>query len=125
MQHTDHIRLMAWRKGYQKGTADISILNRHYKYEGFVIELKTPNGTGRLDDKQVEHLRDMEINGYKVLISNDYSDIILQISDYMEGVRIVCPQCKKRHKFYKNKDSLNNHLMTFHRCCLNDVILSG
>jgi hypothetical protein len=38
MQHIEHIRLMAWRKGYTKGTADISILNRHYKYEGFVIE---------------------------------------------------------------------------------------
>ena len=121
LQRTSEDRIISWRKGYQKGTADIIISNRHFRYVGLAIQLKTTKGTGHLSDEQIAYLRNMEINGFKVMISNNYNDIIIEITQYMNGLRLICPKCLKRKKLYKTKESLDNHMMTFHRCSLSDV----
>ena len=40
----------AVNNGYQSGHYDILITNRHIKYTGLAIELKTPSGKGKLQD---------------------------------------------------------------------------
>ena len=41
-------------KGYQKGQPDIIIANNRKHYNGFCIEFKTPQNTGKLSDSQKE-----------------------------------------------------------------------
>jgi hypothetical protein len=50
-------------------------------YNGFAIELKTPKGTGDIRDNQVVWLKLLHEQGHRILISNDYTDIVLQIDE--------------------------------------------
>jgi len=83
LQTTDSARLEAWHKGYTRGTCDIMILNNHRDYRGMCIELKTPKGNGKLSDAQDTFLQRMLTNTFRVLISNDYDEIIHAIMIYM------------------------------------------
>ena len=76
-----------------------------------MIEMKNRYGTGRLNDDQIKYLNNLKLLGFKTLVSNDYTQIILQINDYMNEVRINCPSCIKH---FRNKITLNNHLNIFH-----------
>lgn len=49
-------RIEAIQRGYQKGTPDIIILNPNRDYNGFAIELKTPNGNGVLSENQKQYI---------------------------------------------------------------------
>ena len=51
-------------------------------YNGFAIELKTPKGTGDIRDNQVVWLKLLREQGHRTLISNDYTDIVLQLDEY-------------------------------------------
>ena len=59
--------------GYQAGTTDIIINNLHKNYSGFAIELKSPKGTGIISEAQKLMQEKYNLNGFKTLISNDYS----------------------------------------------------
>ena len=50
IQDTSNKRIYAYRAGYIAGQSDIIINNLHKTYNGLTIELKTPNGTGKLSD---------------------------------------------------------------------------
>ena len=52
LQDTKGRRSDAYFKGYRGGQPDILILNQHRDYTGFALELKTPNGKGRLTNHQ-------------------------------------------------------------------------
>ena len=118
LQHNDELRLEAYRKGYTRGKSDLIIQNHTCKYKGLVIEMKNPYGTGRLNDDQIKYLNNLKLLGFKTLVSNDYTQIILQINDYMNEVRINCPSCIKH---FRNKITLSNHLNIFHRKSLHDI----
>ena len=47
-QVTEKMRIESWQKGYTRGQCDILLANRHKKYTGMAIELKSPAGLGRL-----------------------------------------------------------------------------
>jgi hypothetical protein len=98
--------------GYQAGTADIIINNFHQKFNGFAIELKSPKGTGVISDNQSVMKKKYEQNNFKYLITNDYNECIYQIIEYMRDVRIKCPHCCRK---FKTNNSLNNHLISFHK----------
>ena len=83
------IRLRSYFMGYQKGSPDIIIQNLHKTYSGFAIELKTPKGTGQLSENQKVMLREYVKNGFKVLVSNDYDEILTEIIRYFDGVITV------------------------------------
>ncbi len=78
-QTTPSLRIEGYKKGYQKGTADLMILNKHLDYNGFCVEFKTPRGLGSLSDAQSQWLRDLHLNGHKVLLSNGYDSIVREI----------------------------------------------
>lgn len=112
LQRSPSIRVDAWKKGYQGGQPDILILNRHNKYTGLALELKTPAGTGRTSDKQSIFLQTLHESGYLTLISNDYDEILVTLINYFTGVRYQCPCCKM---CFKTKDTRATHLKVIHR----------
>ena len=61
-QTTTGLRLKSHAKGYRAGQPDLIILNKHKKYNGLVIELKSPSGKGRLSEEQESILKDLEQN---------------------------------------------------------------
>ena len=79
LQDTNKKRIDSWKKGYQKGQPDIIISSLHKNYTGFCIELKTPKKTGVLSDAQREMLKKYRDNGYKTLVSNDYTTSLLEL----------------------------------------------
>ena len=81
-QDTVQRRCDTYRKGYIGGQPDLIITNPMNGYNGFAIELKTPKGTGDIRDNQVVWLKLLREQGHRTLISNDYTDIVLQIDEY-------------------------------------------
>jgi hypothetical protein len=78
-------RATAWKKGYRGGTPDLLILHPNEEYNGLAIELKTPLGNGRLSSKQESCIIDLDNRcNFRTLVSNDYTEIILFIVDYMK-----------------------------------------
>jgi prophage antirepressor-like protein len=105
-------RKKSYLTGYTPGTFDIIINNLHKHFSGFAIELKSPKGTGIISEAQKLMEQKYKLNGFKTLISNDYNECIFQIIEYMRDVRIKCPHCCGK---FKTNNSLNNHLISFHK----------
>lgn len=106
-QINDNIRIKSYNKGYQKGSWDLFIGNMHLKYNGFFIEFKTPKGNGVITEEQKILMKEYEKNNFKVLISNNYDEIIKEIIHYFQNVRVKCIYCTRK---FKSEETLNNHL---------------
>ena len=94
-QITSYMRLKSYHKGYQKGSPDLIIQNLHIVYSGFAIEFKNPNGN----------------NNFKVLVSNDYDEILKEIIHYFNEVRIKCYYCSRK---FKSLQTRSNHSKYIH-----------
>jgi prophage antirepressor-like protein len=92
-QVTDKMRIDSYLKGYQRGQCDILILNKHKKYTGFALELKSPTGWGVLSQDQQKFLQGLRGAGYLTLVSNDYDEIIVKVGEYFRDIRIYCTHC--------------------------------
>ena len=112
IQGTGSKRQDAYRKGYAGGQPDIILANFHTNYSCFAIELKTPKGPEKLSENQSKPLEDYAANGHKTLVSNDYDFVLREIEDYVRGVRIRCPSCRR---LFKTKNSLSRHMRWIHR----------
>ena len=125
-QRTVSLRIEGKKKGYQKGTADLVIPNKYLDYSGFCVELKTPKGNGVLSESRDALLRNLHINGWKALVSNDYDAIVKEINSYFEKVRLACPHCVAKPTYYNTEDTLNRRPLTFHKKtvqCLRQAII--
>ena len=91
---------------------DLIIQNLHNVYSGFAIEFKSPIGYGELSEHQNVMLQEYTNNGFKVLLSNDYDEIIKEIIHYFDGVRIKCNHSSRKFKSLK---TLKNHINYIHR----------
>ena len=111
-QDTVHKRIDSFKKGYLRGSPDLIINNLHKHYTGFCIEFKNPKGNGVLSPDQSMILLQYQNNGFKILVSNDYDQIIEQIIEYFRNVRIKCSHCLRR---FISSQSLNNHIKSFHK----------
>ena len=111
-QINSDMRLRSYNLGYQKGSPDLIIQNLHKVYSGFAIEFKSPRGYGELSEHQNVILQEYTNNGFKVLVSNDYDEIIKEIIHYFDGVRIKCNHCSRKFKSLK---TLKNHSNYIHR----------
>ena len=112
MQDSEEKRIRAFNLGYMKGSADLIIQNLHKKYSGFAIEFKSPKTGGVISESQAKMMNAYTDNGFKVVISNDYDEIIMQIIEYFKDVRIKCQYCSMKFKSVKTR---KNHLKHFHR----------
>ena len=111
-QDTVHKRINSFKKGYLRGSPDLIINNLHKHYTGFCIEFKNPKGNGVLSPDQSMILLQYQNNGFKILVSNDYDQIIEQIIEYFRDVRIKCSYCPRR---FIRPQSLRNHIDFFHK----------
>ena len=91
----------------------------HLKYSGFAIEFKTPTGYGKLSEEQEIMLQEYENNNYKILVSNDYDEIIKEIILYFQGVRIKCKRCSRK---FKSTETLKNHTNYIHYSVFKEII---
>ena len=111
-QINGNMRIKSYNMGYQKGACDLFIGNMHLKYSGFAIEFKTPTGYGKLSEEQKMMIQEYENNNYKILVSNDYDEIIKEIILYFQGVRIKCKHCIRK---FKSTETLQNHSNYIHK----------
>ena len=111
-QDTAFKRIDSFKKGYLRGSPDLIINNLHKRYTGFCIEFKSPKGNGILSPDQSMNLQQYQNNGFKILVSNDYDQIIEQIIEYFRDVRIKCSYCPRR---FISPQSLRNHIEFFHK----------
>lgn len=86
---TKEKRIDAWKLGYTSGMVDLTIMEPCNKYAGYAIEFKTPTGKGVVSDKQKAILDRLVSRKYKVLVSNDYDEIILSIYDYLKNKKTM------------------------------------
>ena len=110
-QDTVHKRIDSFKKGYLRGSPDLIINNLHRRHSGFAIEFKSPKGNGVLSPDQSMILLQYQNSGFKILVSNDYDQIIEQIIEYFRDVRILCSHCPRR---FISSQSLSNHIKSFH-----------
>ena len=82
-QDTAFRRSDAYRKGYIGGQPDLIITNPMNGYNGFSIELKTPKGTCETRSNQVTWLKLLRERSHRTMMSNDYTDIVLRIDEYL------------------------------------------
>ena len=92
-QDSEQKRIKSWQRGYTRGQCDILLLNKHKKWSGMAIELKSPTGLGVVSPDQQKFLEKLESAGYKTLLSNDYYDVIVQIREYFREVQSFCAHC--------------------------------
>ena len=92
-QDSEEKRIKSWQMGYTRGQCDILLLNKHKKWTGMALELKSPACTGEISLDQQKFLERLERAGYKALLSNDYDLIILEIREYFRDVRSFCTHC--------------------------------
>jgi prophage antirepressor-like protein len=98
LQDTVQKRSQCYYKGYRGGQPDLLILNNHKTYRGFAIELKTPKGNGQMSEKQQLYMDMLHQNGFKTLVSNDYDEVVVELTKYFQDVRFKCNHCPKAFK---------------------------
>ena len=111
-QDTEEKRLDSYKKGFQRGTPDLMILDFHIDYKGLCIEFKSPTNNYVVSESQLKMKDRYKKNNYAFILSNDYDNISKKIHKYMTGVRIPCEYCPKA---FCNKKTLSNHYRVFHR----------
>ena len=111
-QDTAFKRIDSFKKGYLRGSPDLIINNLHKRYTGFCIAFKSPKENGILSPDQSMNLQQYQNNGFKILVSNDYDQIIEQIIEYFRDVRIKCSYCPRR---FISPQSIRNHIKFFHK----------
>ena len=111
-QDTEDKRLDSYKKGYQRGTPDLMVLNYHKSYRGLCIEFKSPTNNYEVSESQLKIKAQYCKNDYAFILSNDYDKISKLIHKYFAGVRIPCEYCTKA---FRNKKTLSSHYKVFHR----------
>ena len=85
MQDSSEKRIDSWRKGYTKGQPDLILPVKSGRKVGLALELKTPaTWQAEASESQVRFLQKLEEQGWQILVSNCYEDILFAVRDYME-----------------------------------------
>ena len=69
-------------KGYVGGQPDLLIMNSTGTFSGFALELKSPTGKWKLTTKQENFLNKLTELKYKTLVSDDYDEIVIELTNY-------------------------------------------
>ena len=66
-QDTEDKRLDSYKKGYQRGTPDLMVLNYHNYYKGLCIEFKSPTNNYNISEDQLKMKEKYRANDYAYL----------------------------------------------------------
>jgi prophage antirepressor-like protein len=109
---TQHAGLDAKLKGYTKGEPDITIMRK--LPNGFqnvlAIELKNPNGKGKLDDDQINYHKLLKDDcNIETIVDHEYDKIIIQIALHYQEVftrakNLAITDKPQNYDFSKNPD---------------------
>ena len=88
------------------------LMSKSKRNDSFRLKTGPLKGNGILSPDQSMMLRQYQNNGFKILVSNDYDQIIEQIIEYFRDVRIKCSYCPRR---FISPQSLRNHIKFFHK----------
>ena len=95
-------RIKSWKKGYMAGQCDLMIMNPTSKYNSLCIELKNPTDNNvKLSEKQQEMKELYEKYKCKYIVSNNYDDILFEITNHMVE--------SKRYISYRSKRNVKNN----------------
>ena len=84
-QISSDMRIDSYRKGYQAGQCDLMLPVRSGRKAGLALELKTPAiWQAEASQKQKTFLQKLEEQGWQILVSNCYEDLLFEIRDYMD-----------------------------------------
>ena len=83
-QTTSEQRIDSWRKGYTKGQPDIILPIRSGRKAGLALELKSPGWQAEASEHQKAFLHRLEEQGWEILVSNCYEDLLFAVRDYMD-----------------------------------------
>ena len=107
---TRHARMDSWSKGYKTGQPDLTVIRGlpNGFQDVLTIELKNPNGTGRLSDKQEEYHKHLkEQSNIDTIVGCVYDDIIIEMHDHYKTVfaKAQTPAIQaKAYNFAKNEN---------------------
>ena len=83
-QTTSELRIDSWRKGYTKGQPDLMLPIRSGRKNGLALELKSPGWAAEASEHQKAFLQKLEEQGWQILVSNCYEDILFEVRDYLD-----------------------------------------
>ena len=84
LQDSSEKHIDSWRKGYVKGQPDILLPIRSGRKVGLALELKSPGWQGEASEHQKMFLQKLESEGWHVLVSNCYEDILFELPYYID-----------------------------------------
>jgi len=114
-QDTQEKRLNSYQMGYQKGVPDLLILNHNPEHKGLAIELKTPTGEGQESSSQTKWINKLQQENWKMIVSNNYEKIIMDIHDYFEKkIYVKRYRCQGCNKTFKDVLRKNTHYNKYH-----------
>lgn len=120
LQDTAEKRIGAKCMGYLAGSTDLEIKECSKGFIGMNIEFKSPTGYGRLSETQTAVHQKLKERGYRVIVSNDYEYVLLEVKKYLDNLRYLCAYCKKRIRLFKSLETRKKHYQFFHRIDLED-----
>ena len=83
-QTTSQVRIDSWRKGYTKGQPDLMLPIRSGRKCGLALELKSPGWHHEASEHQKAFLQTLEMEGWQVVVSNSYEDILITVHHFLE-----------------------------------------
>lgn len=115
LQDTSTKRIESACKGYLAGSPDLEIKECSKGYIGLCIEFKSPSGKGNITEPQINVHNELKERGYKVIVSNDYEHLLLQVKEYLDHRRYLCQYCKRKRKLFCSLKTRAKHYKGFHR----------
>jgi prophage antirepressor-like protein len=112
LQDTINKRLESSKMGYEKGQPDIIINNPSIHHNGMIIELKSPKGNGKLSDSQIEVINRYRDDGYRIIVSNDLTEVVEKLTHWFSHIRLQCRYCRSK---FKTSESRKKHYVCFHK----------
>ena len=84
-QISSEMRIESWKKGYTKGQPDLMLPVKSGRKVGLALELKTPAiWQAEASENQKTFLQKLEGQGWQIIVSNCYGDILFAVRDYLD-----------------------------------------
>lgn len=88
--------------GYTVGSPDFLVFNKHRQYSGLAVNIISPGG--KLSETKIIYTDRLRRNGWYVINSGEFEELLYQTFQYAKGLSILC-SCKKHYIDDRDADS--------------------